>query len=91
MIQGLEALSGIYVEAGNAGMGLVFAAAAEAARNATGQRRSPDDTKDFDRVVSALREMASADDVQRWWDRGSSMSLTDAVDDALEMPAIRDA
>ena len=71
MISGLETFAALLARAAtDLAIGLRIAASADAARSATGQRRSSEDTEEFDRVVAALRTGAGADDAQTQWDEG---------------------
>jgi predicted ATPase/class 3 adenylate cyclase/Tfp pilus assembly protein PilF len=83
LIQGLETIAALYAETGATEMGFRAAAAADAARDATGQRRSPEDDTEFRSVLQSLRSAADDDDAQRWWEEGSKTTLADAVDLAL--------
>lgn len=85
MIAGLETFAGVLAKTGGSEVGLRIAAAADAARTATGQRRSPEDTAEFEGAVAALRDGASEDEAQTWWDEGGGLSLPDAVEVALAL------
>ena len=86
MISGLETFAALLGHAGDAENGLRMAAAADAARTQTGQRRSTEDTADFDGALGTLRAGVAEDDARRWWDEGLALSLADAVDRVLALP-----
>ncbi len=84
MILGLETIAALLADTGRAVAGLRFAAAAEAARTSTGQRRSIDDSAEFDRVVTTLRDLAGRE-AGRSWDEGLELALSDAVTEAITL------
>jgi tetratricopeptide (TPR) repeat protein len=78
MISGLETAAALLMAADDAKAGLRAAAGAEAARISTGQRRSAEDTSEFERVVAELRATVG-EEAQVLWDAGGGLELTDAV------------
>jgi tetratricopeptide (TPR) repeat protein len=88
MISGLETFGALLARAArDFETGLRIAASADAARAATGQRRSSEDTEEFDRVVAALRTGVGEDDAQTRWDEGVELSLPDAIEQVLALPS----
>jgi tetratricopeptide (TPR) repeat protein len=78
MISGLETAAALLAETADAPTGLRVAAAAEAARDSTGQRRSVEDASEFERVVAGLRATVGID-AQTQWNAGLALELTEAV------------
>ena len=88
MISGLETFAASLADAGASEAGLRLAAAAHAARAATGQRRSAEDTTEFDRLVMTLRAGIGEHDAQACWDQGTVLTLADATSYVLAMPLV---
>ena len=84
MIAGLETAAALLVGTADAPAGLRSAAAAATARDATGQRRSAEDTSEFERVVADLRADVG-DDAQTFWDDGAASDLSHAVSDVISL------
>jgi tetratricopeptide (TPR) repeat protein len=85
MILGLETVAALLAEIGLPSEGLRLAAAADAARTATGQKRSTEDATEFDRAVTRLRALAD-EGAQTPWDEGLTLSLADAVERVAALP-----
>ena len=90
MISGLETAAALLAGTIEAPVGLRVAASAAAARATTGQKRSVEDTSEFERVVADLRATVG-DDAQILWDAGGGLELTDAVAAVLGLLGPRDA
>ena len=87
MIQGLETIAAAFAEAGQSDVGLRVAAAADAAREGTGQKRTRDDSNEFEAVVAKLHEQIG-DASTAIWSEGLSLSLSEAIDLARSAPTV---
>jgi predicted ATPase/DNA-binding SARP family transcriptional activator/Tfp pilus assembly protein PilF len=82
-IETLEGLAGLLVAQGEANQAVFLLAASQRSRKELGFHRPPNEQRDYDLCLQAAREALQEPQLARAWERGSTLTLDDAIQIAL--------